>query len=71
MPFPINERVPVPESFKWALQVFGIAAAGSVVYGLARGHGLGETLIAAIMLGGFAIGIAWVGKLADARLKHK
>jgi hypothetical protein len=42
-----------------------------VVYGLAWGHAIGETLIAAIMAAGFLLGIAWVAKRADARLKRK
>ena len=59
------------DSLKGALLMFAIVDAGAVVYGLARGHALVETLIAAVMLGAFVIGIAWIGKLADAHLKHK
>ncbi len=45
--------------------------AGGTVYGLVRGHALGETLIAAVMLGAFVVGIAYIGKIAEARLKRK
>jgi membrane associated rhomboid family serine protease len=58
-------------SFKGAVLLFVIVAAGAVVYGLARGHALGETMIAAAMLGAFVIGVAAVAKLADARVKRK
>jgi len=59
------------DTFKGALPVFAIVAAGCILYGLMRGHALVETMIAAVMLGVFVIGIAWIGKLADARLKRK
>jgi putative flippase GtrA len=53
------------------LAVFVTVAAGVVVDVLLRGHAFVENLIAAIMLGAFVIGIAWIVKLADARLKRK
>ncbi len=59
------------ENGKLALLVFGIVTAGGAVYGLVRGHALGETLIAAVILGAFVVGIAYIGKIADARLKRK
>jgi len=58
-------------TLKGALLAFATFAAGDVVYGLVRGHALVETLIAAVMLGAFVIGIAWIGKFADARLGRK
>jgi hypothetical protein len=61
----------VRNNIKSVFLVFSIVAAGGVVYGLARGHGIGETLIATVMAAGFLLGIAWVAKRADARLKRK
>ena len=58
-------------TFKGALLVFAIVAAGCILYGLIRGHALVETMIAAVMLGVFVIGLAWIGKITDARLKRK
>jgi hypothetical protein len=51
--------------------LFGVVAAGTVLYGSARRHALGETLTAAVLLGIFVIAIAWIGKRVDARLKRK
>jgi membrane associated rhomboid family serine protease len=53
------------------LEIFGMVAAGCVIFGLIRGYALGESLAAAAMLGGFVVGIGWVAKRADARLKRK
>jgi hypothetical protein len=41
----------VRNNIKSVFLVFSIVAAGGVVYGLARGHGIGETLIATVMAG--------------------
>jgi uncharacterized membrane protein len=57
--------------FKGTGLLFGVVAAGTVLYGLARGHALCETLTAAVLLGIFVIAIAWIGKRVDARLKRK
>jgi hydrogenase/urease accessory protein HupE len=56
---------------KGVLQIFGMVAAGCVIFGLMRGYALGESLVAAVMLGAFVVGIGWVAKQADARLKRK
>jgi hypothetical protein len=58
-------------TLKSALQLFGIVPAGVVLYGLARGHAVVETLIAAVVFSVFVMGIAWIGKITDARLKRK
>ena len=51
---------------KGSLQLFGIIAVGT-----ARGYGIGETLIAAVILSAFVVGIAWVGTRADHRFNRK
>jgi hypothetical protein len=56
--------------FKGTGLLFGVVAAGTVLYGLARRYALGETLTAAALLGIFVIAIAWIGKRVDARLKR-
>ena len=56
--------------FKGTGLLFGVVAAGTVLYGLARRHALGATA-AAVLLGIFMIAIAWIGKRVDARLKRK
>ncbi len=56
---------------KGSLQLFGITAVGTALFGLWRGYGLGETLIAALILSIFVVGIAWVGVRADRRSNRK
>jgi hypothetical protein len=56
---------------KGSLQLFGIIAAGTGLYGLLQGYGFGETLIAAVILSAFIVGIAWVGTRADRRISRK
>src|SRR6516164_4543898 len=43
---------------KGSLQLFGIIAVGAGVFGLLEGYGIGETLIAAVILSAFVVGIA-------------
>ena len=56
---------------KGSLQLFGIIAVGAGVFGLLEGYGIGETLIAAVILSAFVVGIAWVGVRADSRFNRK
>jgi hypothetical protein len=56
---------------KPVLQLFTAVAAGGVLYGLLHGFRFGETLLAAAMLGAFVLGIGWVARRADARLKNQ
>ena len=44
-----------------SLQLFGIIAVGTALFGLWQGYGIGETLIAAVILSAFVVGIARVG----------
>jgi len=57
--------------FKGTGLLFCVVAPGTVLYGLARRHALGETLTDAVLLGIFVIDNAWIGKRVDARLKRK
>ena len=57
--------------FKGTGLLFGVVAAGTLLYGLARRHARGETLTAAVLLGIFVIAIARIGKRVDASLKRK
>ena len=54
-----------------SLQLFGIIAVGTALFGLWQGYGIGETLIAAVILSAFVVGIAWVGRRADHRFNRK
>jgi len=56
---------------KGSLQLFAIIAVGTGVFGLWQGYGIGETLIAAVILSAFVVGIAWVGVRADRRFNRK
>ena len=56
---------------KGSLQLFGIIAVGTALFGLWQGYGIGETLIAAVILSAFVVGIAWVGARADRRFNRK
>ena len=56
---------------KGSLQLFGIIAVGTALFGLWQGYGIGETLIAAVILSAFVVGIAWVGTRADLRFNRK
>jgi len=53
------------------LQLFGIIAVGTALFGLWQGYGIGKTLIAAVILSAFVVGIAWVGTRADLRFNRK
>ena len=53
-----------------SLQLFGIIAVGTALFGLWQGYGIGETLIAAVILA-CVVGIAWVGMRADHRFNRK
>jgi hypothetical protein len=44
---------------------------GYFAFGLWQGYRIGETLIAAVILSAFVVGIAWVGARADSRFNHK
>jgi hypothetical protein len=46
---------------KEGLQLFGVVAVGTSVFGLWQGYRIGETLIAAVILSAFVVGIAWAG----------
>ena len=56
---------------KGSLQLFGIIAVGTALFGLWQGYGIGETLIAAVILSAFVVGIAWIGARADSRFNRK
>ena len=56
---------------KGSLQLFGIIAVGTALFGLWQGYGIGETLIAAVTLSAFVAGIAWIGARADSRFNRK
>ena len=56
---------------KRSLQLFGIIAVGTALFGLFQGYGIGETLIAAVILSAFVVGIAWIGARADSRFNRK
>ena len=56
---------------KGSLQLFGIIAMGTPLFGLWQGYGIGETLIAAVILSAFVVGIARVGTRADHRFNRK
>ena len=56
---------------KGSLELFGIIAVGTALFGLWQGYGIGETLIAAVILSAFVVGIAWVGTRADRRFNRK
>ena len=56
---------------KGSLQLFGIIAVGTAMFGLWQGYGIGETLIAAVTLSAFVVGIAWIGARADSRFNRK
>jgi len=56
---------------KGSLQLFGIVAVGTSLFGLWQGYRIGETLIAAVILSAFVVGIAWAGARADSRFNHK
>ncbi len=53
------------------LQLFGVIAVGSGAFGLWQGYGIGETLIAAVILSAFIVGIAWAGARMDRQLNRK
>jgi hypothetical protein len=55
---------------KGSLQLFGIIAAGTCVFGLWQGYGIGETLIAAFILSASIVGIAWAGARMDRHLDN-
>ena len=56
---------------KGSLQLFGIIAVGTALFGVWQGYGIGETLIAAVILSAFVVGIAWVGTRADHQFNRK
>jgi len=56
---------------KGSLRLFGIIAVGTALFGLWQGYGIGETLIAAVILSAFVVGIAWIGARADSRFNRK
>jgi len=51
---------------KGSLRLFGIIAVGT-----ARGYGIGETWIDAVILSAFVVGIARIGVRADSRFNRK
>ena len=59
------------DTVEGSLQLFGIIAVGTALFGLWQGYGIGETLIAAVILSAFVVGIAWVGTRADHRFNRK
>jgi hypothetical protein len=58
-------------TFKGSLQLFGIVAVGTALFGLWQGYRFGETLIAAVILSAFVVGIAWVGSRAERRFNRQ
>jgi hypothetical protein len=56
---------------KGSLQLFGVIAAGTALFGLWQGYGIGETLTAAVILSAFVVGIAWAGGRAERRFNRK
>ena len=56
---------------KGSLRLFGIIAVGTALFGLWQGYGIGETLITAVILSAFVVGIAWIGARADSRFNRK
>jgi hypothetical protein len=56
---------------KGSLQLFGIVGVSTSLFGLWQGYRIGETLIAAVILSAFVVGIAWVGARADSRFNQK
>jgi hypothetical protein len=58
-------------TFKGSLQLFGVVAVGTALFGLWRGYGVGETLLAAVILSAFVVGIAWVGSRAERRFNRQ
>jgi hypothetical protein len=56
---------------KQGLQLFGIVAVGTSVFGLWQDYRIGETLIAAVILSAFVVGIAWAGERMDRQLNRK
>jgi hypothetical protein len=58
-------------SAKGALQLFGMIVGGTSVFGYLKGYGMGETLIAAVILGAFIVGIAWAGARVERQLDRK
>ncbi len=56
---------------KGSLQLFGIIAVGTALFGLWQGYGFAETLIAAVILSAFVVGIAWVGSRAERRFNRQ
>ena len=56
---------------KGSLRLFGLIAVGTALFGLWQGYGIGETLIAAVILSAFVVGIAWIGARADSRFNRK
>jgi hypothetical protein len=58
-------------TFKGSLQLFGIVAVGTALFGLWRGYRVGETLLAAVILSAFVVGIAWVGSRAERRFNRQ
>jgi hydrogenase/urease accessory protein HupE len=56
---------------KGSLQLFGVIAVGTALFGLWQGYGIGETLTAAVILSAFVVGIAWAGARAERRFNCK
>jgi hydrogenase/urease accessory protein HupE len=56
---------------KGSLQLFGVIAVGTALFGLWQGYGIGETLTAAVILSAFVVGIAWAGARAERRFNRK
>jgi hypothetical protein len=50
---------------KQGLQLFRIVAVGTSVFGIWQDYRIGETLIAAVILSAFVVGIAWAGERMD------
>ena len=47
---------------KGSLQLFGIIAVGTALFGLWQGYGIGETLIAAVILSAFVVASPGLGR---------
>jgi len=56
---------------KGGLQLFGVVAVGTSGFGLWQGYRIGETLITAVILSAFVVGIAWAGERMDRQINRK
>jgi hypothetical protein len=68
------QKIKEPNANRYSQRVFAAFRhnrRGHPLFGLWQGYGIGETLIAAVILSAFVVGIAWVGTRADHRFDRK